>query len=99
MNYRIAARLAEFLAENPSEHITIKDAARSINEEYMSLSRTVREMLKLGLISIKKVGACKFISVNRKPEVLGLITLAKSMKLKDADSLIKTSKRLYGAIG
>ena len=97
MNYEIALKIIEFLASN-KDLINIAELSKKIKENSVTTQRTIKELKDKNIIRTKEIGKSHLVFLNKTSEVLGFLTLAKSMKLRDTNKVLEEANDIYNNI-
>ena len=88
MNIKFVKQIIELFKE-PSVELTILQVSKKAGLSYNATHRTVKALIKEGVLNSKKIGSATVVSLKKSPLSLGYLALAESAYSESTEELVK----------
>ena len=98
LNIEAAIAIVEYLSRQQNRINTIRQIAKEIRINHMTVTRTIKKLAAMKAVSFEKIGPSYVVKLHKTPQVFGLLSLSNSYKTKDVNQIITKAKHAYEEI-
>ena len=95
MNTSFVLKVINLYSADISLAFTILEISKKSRLSYNAAHRTVQELTKQGILSIKKIGSVSQVSILKNPISYSYLMLANAEDAKDNDELVKKIDNIW----